>query len=85
MKTPRYTELVTDFRPQFGNANHIAAARIIPRVKHLQERIDEYSRDKKKVPKGVLKEIEDLERRVVKLLEPGAPLSTYPPIYPQNV
>jgi hypothetical protein len=81
---PTYAEVMENFRPQFGNANHIAAVRIIPKIRHLQARIDKYSVEKKACPKPVLKEIESLERRVVSLLKPNAPLSTYPPSYPQN-
>ena len=80
-----YKQLVSSFRPQFGNANHIAAVRIIPKITHLQQRIDRLSAEKKSVPKNVLREIDDLERRVVGLLAPGAPLSTYPPSSPQDV
>ena len=80
-----YKQLVSSFRPQFGNANHIAAVRIIPKIAHLQERIDKLSAEKKTVPKNVLTEIDDLERRVMGLLAPDAPLSTYPPSFPQGI
>jgi pentose-5-phosphate-3-epimerase len=83
--TRDYKNTITGFRPQFGNANHIAAARIVPKITRLQQRIDKLSAEKRTLPKPLLKEIEQLEQRVVLLLNPSTPLSTYPPSFPQDV
>jgi hypothetical protein len=77
-----YKELVGAFKPQFGNANHIAAVPLIVKAKKLQERLDNWQH--KQPPRALIKELTTIEDRVLGLLGRGAKLSTYPPSSPQD-
>lgn len=72
-----YAEVVASFRPLFGNANHIAASRHIARIAQLQVSLDKYNQQKKKPPKKLIKEMDQLEAVVVRLLKPEAPRVAY--------
>ena len=88
---PTYQETIARFKPQFGNANHIAAVSWIDKARKLQARLDGYNERAKtqkrqpKPPKALINELTQVENRVIALLRPDAPLSTYPPSNPQNV
>jgi hypothetical protein len=83
-----YQEIVSGFKPQFGNANHIAAVPLIDKAAKLQKRLDGYNERAKtqktqpKPPRAIINELTQVENRVIALLQPGAPLSTYPPSSP---
>jgi len=76
-----YQKAITGFRPQFGNANHIAAARMIEQVSKLQARLDKI-KPGRRPPAKLMKELNDMQKRVIGLLNPATPMSTYPPTYP---
>lgn len=77
-----YNEILASFRPQFGNANHIAALPLIAEIRRLENSLSKLKEGSKRVPK-LAREITALEQRVINLLKPGARLSTYPPTSPQ--
>jgi hypothetical protein len=84
-----YQEVIANFKPQFGNANHTAAVALIDKAAKLQKRLDGYNeraKDQKKQPKppkALINELNEVENRITGLLRPDAPLSTYPPSSPQ--
>lgn len=84
-----YQEVIAAFKPQFGNANHIAAVGLIDKAAKLQKRLNNYNERAKgqkkqpKPPKALINELNQVENRVMALLRPDAPLSTYPPSSPQ--
>jgi hypothetical protein len=41
--TGTYQEIIAGFKPQFGNANHIAAVSLIDKAAKLQKRLDGYN------------------------------------------
>jgi hypothetical protein len=77
------------FKPQFGNANHIAAVGLIDKAAKLQARLDGYNERAKtqkkqpKPPRALINELTQVENRIIGLLRPDAPLSTYPLSSPQ--
>ncbi|TXH55598.1 MAG: hypothetical protein E6Q97_08495 [Desulfurellales bacterium] len=79
----RYDDLVAKFKPKFGNANHINASRLIARVNKMQESMSKYAAQKKKPPKKLMKELDQMEAQVVRLIEPSAPPVAY--IGPEEV
>lgn len=84
-----YQEVIANFKPQFGNANHIAAVSLIDKARKLQARLDGYNQRAKtqkkqpKPPKALINELTQVENRVMALLAPNAPLSRYPLNNPQ--
>ena len=66
-----YDTLTRGFRPVFGNTNHIIAAKLIPRVTLLRERLKKIPSEKNP-PVSLIKELTTLEVRVVSLLSPTA-------------
>lgn len=82
MKT--YKEVIANFKPEFGNANHIAAVGLIDKARKLQKRLDGYNERAKtqkkqpKPPKALINELNQVESRVIALLAPDAPQSPYP-------
>ncbi len=87
--TTTYQEMIAAFKPQFGNANHIAAVSLIDKAAKLQRRLDGYNERAKtqkkqpKPPRAIINELNQVENRVIALLAPDAPMSTYPPSFPQ--
>jgi len=81
--------MIAAFKPQFGNANHIAAVSLIDKAAKLQRRLDGYNERAKtqkkqpKPPRAIINELNQVENRVIALLAPDAPMSTYPPSFPQ--
>lgn len=84
-KGTMFRDIVAGFKPQFGNANHIAAVSWIDKARKLQKRLDGYNeriktqKKQPKPPKALINELNQVENRVIALLRPDAPLSTYPP------
>jgi hypothetical protein len=78
-----YRDIIKSFRPTFGNANHIAAARLIAEISRLEASLEGLvPRSKRVAPLN--RELEELKARVLALISPNAPLSTYPPSFPQH-
>jgi hypothetical protein len=83
--TTTYQETIKGFKPQFGNANHIAAVPLIDKAAKLQKRLDGYNERAKgqkkqpQPPKAIINELNQIEGRIMSLLRPDAPMSTYPP------
>ena len=73
-----YSELVANFKPAFGNANHISAVPLIAKVAKMQERLNGYNERTKhsekqpKPPRALIKELTSMEQRVISLIAPGA-------------
>ena len=70
-------QLVENFKPEFGTANHIAALPLIMEWKKLRAKLDGH--DGREAPTGLLRDFNNVDARVLGLLRPRAPLSTYPP------
>jgi hypothetical protein len=87
--TTTYQETIKGFKPQFGNANHIAAVSLIEKAAKLQKLLDVYNERAKtqkrqpKPPKAIINELNQVEGRVIALLRPDAPISIYPLSSPQ--
>jgi hypothetical protein len=76
-KGTTFQDIVTGFKPQFGNANHIAAVSLIDKAAKLQKRLDGYNERAKtqktqpKPPKALINELNQVENRVIGLFAAG--------------
>lgn len=73
---------------RFGEQPH-RSVRLIDKAAKLQSRLDGYNERAKgqkkqpKPPKALINELTQVENRVIALLASNAPMSTYPPSFPQ--